>query len=85
MGQKNKNQILHGDGPLVAGFLGAVLLSIPIIIRLAYGNGNAWDWVFLVIAAGLAIYWIMLALRGRKRQARKLSALPGEESPSRIP
>lgn len=85
MAQGRNEQILHNDGQLIAGFLGAVLLSIPIIIRLAYGNGDAWDWVFLVLAAGLATYWVVLGLRGRKPRRQKPSALPEDESPQRIP
>ena len=57
---------MHRDGALIAGFLGAVLLTIPIMIRLAYGDGTGWDWVFLLLGVGLAMYWILLALRGRR-------------------
>ena len=66
MGNKRNDEVMHRDGVLIAGFLGAVLLTIPIVIRLAYGNGTGWDWVFLLLGVGLAVYWVLLALRGRR-------------------
>ncbi|MUK00587.1 hypothetical protein GM708_00765 [Vibrio cholerae] len=72
--QRN-DEVLHNDGRLIAGFLGAVLLTIPIIIRLAYGDGTTWDWFFLVVGAGLATYWIVLAFRGRRIRRRERADL----------
>ncbi|MPY11039.1 hypothetical protein [Arthrobacter bussei] len=58
---------------MIAGF--AVLLTIPIIVRLADGAGNGLDWVFLVMGIGLAGYWVLLALRGRRARRAELDEL----------
>ncbi|WP_247827234.1 hypothetical protein [Arthrobacter antioxidans] len=83
MGRTKSNGIQHGDGRLIAGCLGAVLLTIPIIIRLAYGDGNAWDWMFLVIGVGLAAYWVVLALRGRRARRHERVDLRDQASSER--
>lgn len=65
------NEILHNDGAQIAGFLGAVVLTLPIIIRLAAGDGRAWDWIFLAIGLCLTTYWVVLAFRGRRIRQRE--------------
>jgi Na+-driven multidrug efflux pump len=75
MKDKRNNEVLHNDGRLIAGFLGTVLLTIPIVIRLAYGDGTTWDWFFLVLGAGLATYWIVLAFRGRRIRRQEVADL----------
>lgn len=75
MKSKRNDDVVHNDGRLIAGFLGAVLLTIPIIIRLAYGDGTSWDWFFIVVGAGLATYWIVLAFRGRRIRHQELADL----------
>lgn len=66
MKDTRNDETLHNDGALIAGFLGAVLLTLPIIVRLANGEGSAWDWVFLLVGVVLATYWVVLAFRGRR-------------------
>ncbi len=75
MKDKRNDELPQNDGRLIAGFLGAVLLTIPIIIRLAYGDGTTWDWIFLVVGAALATYWIVLAFRGRRIRQEELANL----------
>lgn len=75
MGNSSNDDRLHSDGTQIMGFLGAVLLTIPIISRLAGGVGNGLDWVFLLVGLGLAGYWILLALRGRRARRADLDDL----------
>ncbi|MFC3299010.1 hypothetical protein FJV46_12255 [Arthrobacter agilis] len=75
MGTSDRDDRLHSDGAQIIGFLGAVLLTIPIVIRLAEGGGNGFDWVFLAVGIGLAGYWVVLALRGRQVRRAELAEL----------
>jgi hypothetical protein len=75
VGTSTNDDRLHSDALQIMGFLGAVLLTIPIIVRLADGAGNGLDWVFLVVGIGLAGYWVLLALRGRRARRAELDDL----------
>lgn len=68
----------HDEAGLIAGFLGAALLTIPLIIRLGYGDGTTWDWIFLVLGVMVAGYWIMLAFQGRNVRRRERADLERE-------
>ncbi|WDF34649.1 hypothetical protein PTW37_07075 [Arthrobacter agilis] len=75
MGKSPNDAGPHSDAAQIMGFLGAVLLTIPIVIRLANGEGDVLDGVFLALGIGLACYWVVLALRGRRARRAEIDGL----------